>query len=139
MLCTAPPETIEQAHAEAFAQLTPAQRHAVLKQMGDSVPPAERAAVEQNGASPQALARAATRAEMRQPSSMSMGGMMAGGLLSTIAGAVIGSMIARILLGQRGSGVGRRRQLRRWERGHRRRLRRLVCTMRFRLLLRTSG
>jgi hypothetical protein len=105
MLRTAPPETIEQAHAEAFAQLTPEQRRLVLKQMGDSVPAAERAAAEQSGASPQALARLATRAEMRQPGSTermfgqaggaSLGGVMATSLLSSIAGAVIGSMIAR--------------------------------------------
>jgi hypothetical protein len=93
MLKTAPPETIEQAHAEAFAQLTPEQRRQVLQAMGDKVPPAERAMAEQGGATPQALARMATRAEIRQPGSL--GSMMAGGLLSSIAGAVIGSMIAR--------------------------------------------
>jgi hypothetical protein len=95
MLKTAPPETIEQAHAEAFAQLTPEQRRMVLQQMAPNVPAAEVAAVQQSGASPQALARLATRAEMRQPGTMSMGGMIAGSLLSSIAGAVIGSMIAR--------------------------------------------
>ena len=93
MLKTAPPETIEQAHAEAFARLTPEQRRQVLQEMGDKVPPAERAMAEQGGATPEALARMATRAEIRQPGSL--GGMMAGGLLSGIAGAVIGSMIAR--------------------------------------------
>jgi len=93
MLKTAPPETVEQAHAEAFAQLTPEQRRQVLQEMGDKVPPAERAMAEQGGATPEALARMATRAEIRQPGSL--GGMMAGGLLSGIAGAVIGSMIAR--------------------------------------------
>jgi hypothetical protein len=105
MLKTAPPETIEQAHAEAFAQLTPEQRRQLLQTMGENVPPAERAMAEQGAASPQALARMATRAEMRQPGSAermfgqaggaSMGGIMAGSLLSSIAGAVIGSMIAR--------------------------------------------
>lgn len=95
LLKTAPPETIEQAHAEAFAQLTPEQRRTLLQQMGQNVPAAELAAAQQSGASPQALARLATRAEMRQPGSMSMGGMMAGTLMSSIAGAVIGSMIAR--------------------------------------------
>ena len=93
MLKTAPPETIEQAHTEAFAQLTPEQRRQVLHEMGDKVPAAERAMAEQGGASPQALARMATRAEIRQPGSL--GSMMAGSLLSSIAGAVIGSMIAR--------------------------------------------
>lgn len=105
MLRTAPPETIEQAHAEAFAQLTPEQRRQVLQAMRDDVPAAERAMAEQGGATPEALARMATRAEIRKPGSTermfgqaggaSLGGMMAGTLLSSIAGAVIGSMIAR--------------------------------------------
>jgi hypothetical protein len=105
MLKTAPPETIEQAHAEAFAQLTPEQRRQVLQAMRDDVPPAERAMAEQGGATPEALARMATRAEIRRPGSTermfgqaggaSLGSVMAGSLLSSIAGAVIGSMIAR--------------------------------------------
>jgi hypothetical protein len=105
MLKTAPPETLEQAHAEAFAQLTPEQRRVVLQKIAESVPAAERALAEQSAASPQALARMATRAEIRQPGAMermfgqaggmSMGGMVAGTLLSSIAGTVIGSMIAR--------------------------------------------
>jgi hypothetical protein len=101
MLRTAPPETIEQAHAEAFAQLTPEQRRLVLQQMAESVPAPERALAEQNGLSPQTLARLATRAEIRQPGAMQRmfgqgGGASLGGvLLSSIAGAVIGSMIAR--------------------------------------------
>ena len=93
MLKTAPPETIEQAHAEAFAKLTAEQRRKVLEEIGERIPAAERAQVERGGTTPQALARAATRAEMRQPGSL--GGMMAGSLLSGIAGAVIGSMIAQ--------------------------------------------
>jgi hypothetical protein len=93
MLKTAPPETIEQAHAEAFAQLTPEQRRQLLKTMRENVPPAERAMAEQGGATPQALARMATRAEIRQPGSL--GNAMAGSLLGSVAGAVIGSMIAR--------------------------------------------
>jgi hypothetical protein len=105
MLKTAPPETIEQAHAEAFAQLTPEQRRLVLQKVTDSMPASERALAEQSGADPQALARMATRAEIRQPGAMermfgqaggmSLGGVMAGTLLSSIAGSVIGSMIAR--------------------------------------------
>jgi hypothetical protein len=105
MLKTAPPETIEQAHAEAFAQLTGEQRRLVLQTIGQSVPASERALAEQSEASPQALARMATRAEIRQPGAMermfgqaggvSLGGLMAGSLLSSIAGTVIGSMIAR--------------------------------------------
>ena len=112
MLKTAPPDTLEQAHAAAFAKLTPEQRSLLLQRLAESAPPSERAAAEQGGASPQALARMATRSEVRQPGSMermlgqaggaSMGGLMAGSLLSSIAGAVIGSMIAREFF----SGVG---------------------------------
>jgi hypothetical protein len=116
MLKTAPPETIEQAHAEAFAQLTPEQRRLVLQKLGESVPASERALAEQSGASPQALARMATRAEIRQPGAMermfgqaggmSMGGVLAGTLLSSIAGTVIGSMIAREFFAGEGHGAG---------------------------------
>jgi hypothetical protein len=115
MLKTAPPETIEQAHAEAFAQLTPEQRRLVLEKMAQSVPASERPLVEQAGASPQTLARLATRQELRQPGTMermfgqaggvSMGGLMAGSLLSSIAGAVIGSMIAQQFLGDADHGA----------------------------------
>src|SRR5688500_8967073 len=70
MLKTAPPETIEQAHAEAFAQLTPEQRRLVLQKITESVPASERASTEPGGANPQALARMATRAEIRQPGAM---------------------------------------------------------------------
>ena len=40
MLRTAPPETIEQAHAEAFAKLTPEQRRKVLADVSSELPPA---------------------------------------------------------------------------------------------------
>lgn len=115
MLKTAPPETIEQAHAEAFAKLTPQQRNMLLQQLSADLPDAERAA----GAAkddPQSLARLATRAEVRQPGTMErtfggmggrgmgMGGMMAGGFLSTIAGVVVGSAIAQSFLGNSGPG-----------------------------------
>src|SRR5690349_1405959 len=42
LLRTAPPDAIEQAHAEAFAQLTPDQRHQVLNQLASHVPEYER-------------------------------------------------------------------------------------------------
>jgi len=42
MLKTAPPETVEEAHAEAFARLTPEQRSLVLQSLSESVPSAER-------------------------------------------------------------------------------------------------
>ena len=115
MLKTAPPETIEQAHAEAFAKLTPQQRSMLLQQLSADLPDAERAA----GAAkddPQSLARLATRAEVRQPGTMErtfggmggrgmgMGGMMAGSFLSTIAGVVVGSAIAQSFFGDSGAG-----------------------------------
>ena len=65
----------------------------MLQQLAKELPDSERPLVDQNALSPQTLARLATRAELRQPGSL--GGMMAGSLLSSIAGAVIGSMIAR--------------------------------------------
>jgi hypothetical protein len=115
MLKTAPPETIEQSHAEAFAQLTPEQRRLVLQKIAPSLPASERALAEQGGANPQALARMATRAEIRQPGAMermfgqaggmSLGGVMAGSLLSSIAGTVIGSMIARQFFASEGHGA----------------------------------
>jgi len=105
LLRTAPPEAIEQAHAEAFAQLTPEQRGILLKQMSEKLPPAERAMAERSGAQPEALARLATRAEIRQPGAMermfgqaggmSFGGVLASSLLGSIAGTVIGSAIGR--------------------------------------------
>jgi hypothetical protein len=100
MLRTAPPETIEQAHAEAFAKLTPEQRRKVLADVSAGLPPEERATSDD----PRSLARMATRAEMRQPGTMEralgggrgmgMGGMIAGTLLASVAGAFIGTAIA---------------------------------------------
>jgi len=66
LLRTAPPEAIEQAHAEAFAQLTPEQRKQVLDGLSQDVPEAERARSDD----PRALARMATRAEMRAPGTL---------------------------------------------------------------------
>src|SRR5688572_3656217 len=78
MIQTAPPETIERAHEEAFAKLTPEQRRLVLAELAKSAPASESAAV---AATPvddtRALARTATRAELRQPGVMERA--MAGG------------------------------------------------------------
>jgi hypothetical protein len=97
LLRTAPPEAIEQAHAEAFAQLSSEQRRQVLKGLSRDLPPHERA----DRDDPQSLARMATRAELRQPGTlersfggMSPAGLMAGSFLSTIAGVVVGTAIA---------------------------------------------
>ena len=56
---------------------------------------------EQGGATPEALARMAARAEIRQPGSL--GSAMAGSLLGSVAGAVIGSMIARQFFADQGT------------------------------------
>ena len=118
MLKTAPPETIEQAHAEAFAKLTPDQRRKVLDQLRVELPDAEGAAAARMGDNPAELARVATRAEVRQPGTMErvfgrlgggagMGGFLAGTFLSSIAGTVVGSMIAQSFFGNHsGSDLG---------------------------------
>jgi hypothetical protein len=120
LLRTAPPEQIEQAHAEAFAQLTPDQRQQVLAQLAAGVPAGERPRTDD----PETLARAATRAELRQPGFMErtfgpgpgygggyggggyggggyggpgFGSMIGGSLLGTIGGLVIGSAVADAL------------------------------------------
>ena len=48
MLKTAPPETIEQAHVEAFAKLTPQQRRMLLEQLRAEMPEADRVYVTEN-------------------------------------------------------------------------------------------
>src|SRR3954470_8753190 len=110
MLKTAPPETIEQAHAEAFARLTPEQRRLLLEELRDAAPAAERAAVDRAGDDPQALARLATRNELRQPGFMersfgrasaapAWGGAAAPGFGGGGAGMGFGGMMAGSLLG----------------------------------------
>jgi hypothetical protein len=101
MLQTAPPETIEQAHAEAFEKLTPEQRRQVLAELGRSAPAEEKAAIERTPADDsRALARAATRAEIRQPGIMertlgaSPGAGFGAGLLGSFAATFAGSMVA---------------------------------------------
>ncbi|MGN7701974.1 hypothetical protein [Cellulosimicrobium sp. 22601] len=107
LLRTAPPDQVEQAHAEAFARLTPEQRRQVLAELGEQVPASERATSD----APQDLARMATRAEMRQPGTLErtfagrgqgapgFGAMVGSSLLGTIAGVVIGSAVANALFG----------------------------------------
>ena len=70
LLKTAPPEAIEQAHAEAFARLTPEQRQRLLSELASDMPDAERNAAYRAGEAPGALARVATRAELREPGAM---------------------------------------------------------------------
>ncbi|MGY2065867.1 hypothetical protein [Blastococcus sp. SYSU DS0619] len=119
LLRTAPPDQVEQAHTEAFEQLTPEQRRQVLAQLAEAVPAGERPA----GDDPRTLARAATRAELRQPGFMErtfgsragygggygggygrggyggpgIGGMVGGSLLGTIGGLVVGTAVADAL------------------------------------------
>jgi hypothetical protein len=113
LLRTAPPESIEAVHAEAFAKLTPEQRQQVFRSLSEQAPVGERLVSDD----PQALARAATRQELRQPGSMerafagspsgggaygrggpSFGSMVGSSLLGTVAGVVIGSAIAQAFL-----------------------------------------
>lgn len=95
MLSTAPPEEIERAHEEAFASLTPDQRRQALQALSQVVPPSEI-----RGDDPASLARAATRAEVRQPGTIErVWGAGAPGLgtwfLSTLAASFIGTAIAQ--------------------------------------------
>jgi len=115
LLRTAPPEAIEQAHAEAFAQLTPEQRRRLLEELAADMPDAERNAAYRAGEQPGALARVATRAELREPGTMErawnrmsagpaapgmgLGGMFAGSLLASMAGTVLGTVMAQQFFG----------------------------------------
>jgi hypothetical protein len=112
LLKTAPPDQIEEAHAEAFARLTPEQRRQVLDQLATT---GERP----QGDDPRSLARAATRAEVRHPGTLertfggyggggygpgygggygpSFGSMVGGSMLGTIGGLVIGTAVADAL------------------------------------------
>jgi hypothetical protein len=116
LLATAPPEAVEQTHAEAFARLTPEQRRQVLQQLAEHVPAAER-----QGDDPAGLARMATRTEMRRPGTLErtfggvpggaggvrggagggpgFGAMLGGSMLGTVAGVVVGTAIANTLFG----------------------------------------
>lgn len=100
LLKTAPPETIEQVHAEAFAKLTEPQRQQVLAELSAGLPPQE----QPRSTDPQAMARAATRAEYTNPGFMertlgpqrqgpSFGSMLGSSILGTVVGYVIGSAL----------------------------------------------
>src|ERR1700694_1839553 len=109
LLRTAPPDAIEQAHAEAFAQLTQEQRAQVLRDLSEELAPSDRSAAPGQD-DPKTLARLATRAEVRHPGTLERafggrgtGGMMGRGLLSNVAGAFIGSALAHQLFGGVGS------------------------------------
>ncbi|WP_254678344.1 hypothetical protein [Curtobacterium sp. SGAir0471] len=119
LLRTAPPERIEEVHAEAFATLSPEQRRMVYEEFTRSAPDGEAP----RGDDPRSLAQAATRSEIRQPGFMerSLGGMNGGAgamgqrggpsfgrmigasILGTVAGYVIGSAIMSAFLPDPGS------------------------------------
>ena len=101
LLATAPPEDIERAHEEAFARLTPEQRQQALQALAQHVPEGE-----VRGDDPASLARAATRAEMREPGTIERAWGPGGGgagiglgsfFLSTLAASFIGTAIAQQL------------------------------------------
>ena len=109
LLRTAPPETIEQVHTEAFSKLTDEQRDLLFQQLTENAMEGERPA----DAQPATLAKAATRAELRQPGTLdrAFGGEQAGGrqgpgfgsmlgasLLGTVAGYVVGSALVGAFL-----------------------------------------
>ena len=116
LLRTAPPEAIEQAHAEAFAQLTDEQRRQVLAGLSGELPPQERT----DRDDPQSLARMATRAELRRPGTLErtfggigpggtgigLGGFLAVDFLSTVAAVVAGSAIADAIFNDGGYDQG---------------------------------
>jgi hypothetical protein len=113
MIQTAPPETIEQAHQEAFERLTPEQRRQVLSAIADATSPSERAALGATSADdPRALARAATRAELREPGTIERTlsrpgfGGLGGSLLGSFAAAFAGSLVAQSFLSAVGFGSG---------------------------------
>jgi len=120
LLRTAPPETIEQVHAEAFAKLTEPQRQQVLAELSAGLPSQE----QPRSSAPQDLARAATRAEYTNPGFMErtlgpqqggrqgpgMGAMIGSSILGTVVGYVMGSAIVSSFMApafaDQGSGDG---------------------------------
>ncbi len=105
LLRTAAPEQIEAVHAEAFAQLTPPQRQQLLGELSQTLPAGEGVA----SAEPADLARAVTRAEMRQPGYLqstlsrgsfggpSLGQTVMGSMFGTMAGLMVGSALAHVV------------------------------------------
>ena len=96
LLRTAPPEAIEQVHAEAFAKLTDAQRTMIFEELTRNAPAGDAP----RGSDAASLAQSATRSELRQPGTLersfqspSFGSMLGSTILGTVAGYVIGSAI----------------------------------------------
>lgn len=114
LLRTAAPEELERVHTEAFAKLTPEQRQQVLADLSATLPAGEKV----TSAEPHDLARAATRAELQQPGylnstfarqgadgrespggGMTMGKVIGGAMIGTIAGAVVASAASNLFSG----------------------------------------
>ncbi len=101
LLRTAPPEDLERAHVEAFAELSPAQRQLIMRGLARELPESEQGQLTN---APDALARAATRTELKTPGTLERaltpaGGAMYTNLFSTLAGAFVGSALASSLFG----------------------------------------
>ncbi|GAB3615467.1 hypothetical protein GCM10027416_00240 [Okibacterium endophyticum] len=110
LLRTAPPETIEEVHREAFGRLTERQRDLLFQQLTRNAPNGE----QPRGNDAASLAQSATRSELRQPGTLersmapagqdgrqngpSFGSMVGGSLLGTVAGYVIGSALVSSFL-----------------------------------------
>lgn len=123
LLRSAPPEWVEQAHAQAIAQLTPEQAQLLLRQVGDMLPPHERALAGPANATPQGIARLIRRAELQRPGvaerilcslaaafragGAGPGGVLGAALLGGVTGAVIGGTLAQSPLGDAGAAAGR--------------------------------
>lgn len=120
---TAPPEAIEEAHAEAFSRLSPEQRRRLLDELAQDMAPAERTAARTAGFAAPDLARVVTRAEVREPGAlerawnrlgaahpaspaMGFGGMFTSSLFGSLAGAVIGSAISQHFFAEHPPGTG---------------------------------
>lgn len=99
LLRTAPPETIESVHREAFSKLTPEQRELLFTELSKNAPAGDAP----RSSDADVLATAATRSELRQPGTLErsmssgqgsgFGSTVAGSLLGTVAGYVIGSAL----------------------------------------------
>jgi hypothetical protein len=103
LLRTAPPETLEQVHAEAFAKLSDEQRAVIYEELSQGAGTGERPL----SSEPATLARAATRAELRNPGTLErsfqggapgFGSMVGSSLIGTVAGYVIGSALVSAFL-----------------------------------------
>ena len=116
LLQTAPPEAIEQVHAEAFANLTPEQRQQVFEALKQNAPAGDAP----RGDDPESLAVSATRSEMRQPGTLErafsgapggaalgggFGSMFAGSMLGNIAGFFIASSLMNAFMPDFGGGL----------------------------------